>query len=355
MAIESDDRLHAKQGRSTCRVRFDAPGRPAGRLPEAALPAPWSTRLAALLDPAGRHSPAGAEWRHLRRARDLGRPGPRGRRRRRAARPLGAAPELPDGRGADRLPPAPRGDPAAGRDASTRRRSPAGSGGLIAGMADLIVAAPRGRLLPQGPVPLPLLRRPRPTPRPGSTLIDLHRLASHRGRRPGGGGRTSGSSSSRRSASPASTTATGSASGARYRRRMGLRWPGLDRRLDRASRRPATSTTTARPRPCERPGGPDPMHLALNFAASTRRRAGPRPMSPTSAAGSSARATGSTSTPPPGPRGPCRRRSAPSGSPRRPDPAGAASSTSPGTREAALQGVVATTARSGSSTPGTTT
>jgi heptose I phosphotransferase len=33
---------------------------------------PWPTRLAALLHPTGRHSPAGAEWRHLHKGRELG-------------------------------------------------------------------------------------------------------------------------------------------------------------------------------------------------------------------------------------------------------------------------------------------
>jgi heptose I phosphotransferase len=37
---------------------------------------PWPSRLAALLDPAGRHSPGAAEWAHLERARKLGVPVP---------------------------------------------------------------------------------------------------------------------------------------------------------------------------------------------------------------------------------------------------------------------------------------
>ena len=37
---------------------------------------PWNARLAALLDPAGRHSPGAAEWAHLQKARELGVPVP---------------------------------------------------------------------------------------------------------------------------------------------------------------------------------------------------------------------------------------------------------------------------------------
>lgn len=93
MSLHAPDRLHAKQGRSTARVAFRAggagePGRapvgaegPAGRT-QAPRPLavylkrhfrlPWATRWAALLHPAGRYSPAAAEWTHLERARALG-------------------------------------------------------------------------------------------------------------------------------------------------------------------------------------------------------------------------------------------------------------------------------------------
>jgi heptose I phosphotransferase len=37
---------------------------------------PWTARLAALVDPGGRHTPAAAEWAHLERARALGVPVP---------------------------------------------------------------------------------------------------------------------------------------------------------------------------------------------------------------------------------------------------------------------------------------
>ena len=76
MDLRSDDLLHAKQGRSTCRVRFDAPGGPLTVFLKRHYRLPWTDRLAALIHPDGRHSPAGAEWRNLRRARNLGVPVP---------------------------------------------------------------------------------------------------------------------------------------------------------------------------------------------------------------------------------------------------------------------------------------
>ncbi len=76
MAIESTDRYHAKQGRSTARVRLDAGGDSLSVYLKRHERLPWSARLAALLDPAGDHSPATAEWRHLERARSLGVPVP---------------------------------------------------------------------------------------------------------------------------------------------------------------------------------------------------------------------------------------------------------------------------------------
>ncbi len=75
MALEGGDRHHRKQGRSTARVRFDGadPAVPTlsvylkrhYRLPV------WD-RVRALIHPAGRYSPASAEWAHLERARALG-------------------------------------------------------------------------------------------------------------------------------------------------------------------------------------------------------------------------------------------------------------------------------------------
>jgi heptose I phosphotransferase len=69
MALDTPDRLHVKQGRSTSRVRFE-PALSVYLKRHYRLP--WPARLAATLDPSGRHSPAAAEWEHLERGRALG-------------------------------------------------------------------------------------------------------------------------------------------------------------------------------------------------------------------------------------------------------------------------------------------
>lgn len=72
MDLESRDRLHAKQGRSTARVVFHGP---TGAVPvylKRHYKLPWPARLAALVDPRGRHTPGAAEFAHLNRARQLG-------------------------------------------------------------------------------------------------------------------------------------------------------------------------------------------------------------------------------------------------------------------------------------------
>ena len=76
-ALSVADRYHAKQGRSTGRVRFDSPDRPLSVYLKRHERLPWRDRLLALLLPGrGAHSPAAAEWEHLRRARELGVPVP---------------------------------------------------------------------------------------------------------------------------------------------------------------------------------------------------------------------------------------------------------------------------------------
>jgi hypothetical protein len=72
MDLESRDRFHAKQGRSTARVVLHAADRPLPVYLKRHFRLPLTERMAALLDPAGRHSPAAAEWVHLERARELG-------------------------------------------------------------------------------------------------------------------------------------------------------------------------------------------------------------------------------------------------------------------------------------------
>ena len=76
MALESTDRLHAKQGRSTARVRFDSPWGPLSVYLKRHYRLPLLARLAALVNPSGRHTPAASELRHLQIARSLGIPVP---------------------------------------------------------------------------------------------------------------------------------------------------------------------------------------------------------------------------------------------------------------------------------------
>jgi heptose I phosphotransferase len=72
MAIESSDRYHTKQGRSTARVRFDSDYGTLSVYLKRHDRLPWRSRVAALLDPGGRHTPGAAEWSHLEAARKLG-------------------------------------------------------------------------------------------------------------------------------------------------------------------------------------------------------------------------------------------------------------------------------------------
>jgi heptose I phosphotransferase len=72
MTLESRDRHHAKQGRSTARVVFQGPSGPVPVYLKRHDRLPWPARLAALIDPRGHHTPGGAEFAHLHRARALG-------------------------------------------------------------------------------------------------------------------------------------------------------------------------------------------------------------------------------------------------------------------------------------------
>ena len=78
MTLDTPDRLHVKQGRSTARVIFHAVGQ-SGSPPRALsvylkrhYRLPWTARLAATVHPSGRYSPAAEEWTHLERSRALG-------------------------------------------------------------------------------------------------------------------------------------------------------------------------------------------------------------------------------------------------------------------------------------------
>ncbi|MFM7315706.1 MAG: lipopolysaccharide kinase InaA family protein [bacterium] len=77
MAIESSDRYHAKQGRSTARVRLDSAG---GQTVHAYVKKfeklPFKERVWAILTSPGSSTPGPVEWRHLEKARSLGIPVP---------------------------------------------------------------------------------------------------------------------------------------------------------------------------------------------------------------------------------------------------------------------------------------
>ena len=72
MTIESRDRFHAKQGRSTARVVLTRADKPLAVYLKRHFRLPLLSSVAALVHPGGRHSPAAAEWMHLERARSLG-------------------------------------------------------------------------------------------------------------------------------------------------------------------------------------------------------------------------------------------------------------------------------------------
>jgi heptose I phosphotransferase len=72
MTLESTDRHHSKQGRSTARVRFDSAWGQLTVYLKRHYRLPWRSRLAALIHPSGRHTPASAEWAHLDQVQRLG-------------------------------------------------------------------------------------------------------------------------------------------------------------------------------------------------------------------------------------------------------------------------------------------
>ena len=72
MRLESHDRLHAKQGRSTARFRFDSPTGAVSVYLKRHYQLPWISRLLALVHPAGKYTPGASELAHLTRAKTLG-------------------------------------------------------------------------------------------------------------------------------------------------------------------------------------------------------------------------------------------------------------------------------------------
>jgi heptose I phosphotransferase len=181
MALSSTDRLHEKQGRSTCRVRLEGPGGSISAYLKRHYRVSWREELAAALDFNGRHTPAGAEWRHLAAARRLGlrvpepvaageRLGPHGRLQsyllvRELSGQLALNELLPHARAAM--------TPAA--FAAWKRR-------VIAEMAAMVARLHRARLFHNDLYLCHFFVDARDPAHPGDepTLIDLHRLARHR-------------------------------------------------------------------------------------------------------------------------------------------------------------------------------
>jgi heptose I phosphotransferase len=72
MSMEATDDFHAKQGRSTCRVIFQANGRKLGVYLKRHYQLPWWRSWLATIFPGGGWSPAWQEWRHLQWAQERG-------------------------------------------------------------------------------------------------------------------------------------------------------------------------------------------------------------------------------------------------------------------------------------------
>lgn len=72
MELETPDRFHSKQGRSTARVRFDHPQGVVSAYLKRHYRFSTSEKLFALLKPGHGHSPAALEWNHIETAAALG-------------------------------------------------------------------------------------------------------------------------------------------------------------------------------------------------------------------------------------------------------------------------------------------
>ena len=196
---------------------------------------PWNAGVAALVDPAGRHSPGAAEWAHLERARELGVPVPdvvaTGERigpwaslqsylmvaELTGFQELNVA--LPDW-----------------RPSSTRRRSRSLKRRLVIEMARITATLHRARAFHKDLylchfyLDRERLRR-RPGATSGSPSSTSTAWASIGSGPIAGGGRTWDSSSSRPRASPGSTTGTSRGSGSTIAAGSPMRWPRWQARM----------------------------------------------------------------------------------------------------------------------------
>ena len=181
MAIESRDRLHAKQGRSTARVVFHTSEGPLPVYLKRHYRLPTRAGLAALFHPSGRFSPGSAEWVHLERARGLGIPVPDVVAAGERIGPWGAlqsflmVAELTGCEPLNEAIPILEARGEAGAFAAWKRRT-------IAEMAEITATLHRARLFHKDLYLCHFFLGPDRARDPGPrlTLIDLHRLAEHR-------------------------------------------------------------------------------------------------------------------------------------------------------------------------------
>lgn len=181
MAIESRDRFHAKQGRSTARVVLDAADGPLSVYLKRHYRLPLRDGLAALIRPGGRYSPGAAEWAHLERVRALGIDVPEAVAAGERIGPWGALQSflmVADLVGSEPLHEAiPALAGRLGRDAFLAWKR-----GLAIELAAIVATLHRARLFHKDLYLCHFFLDMRRPSEPGRrlTLIDLHRLAEHR-------------------------------------------------------------------------------------------------------------------------------------------------------------------------------
>ena len=166
MAVAVTDRFHAKQGRSTGRWILQARRRAAGarRLSvylKRHYELPWWRGLLASLWPGRGWSPAMQEWQHLEWARRQGVPVPAVVAAAEYIGPWGGLQSFLAVEELAGMLPLHEAIPLAAVRSGSRQRSASGNATLVAEMARLSPHAARPPLLPQGPLPLSLLHRPR--------------------------------------------------------------------------------------------------------------------------------------------------------------------------------------------------
>ncbi len=180
MSLESSDRLNAKQGRSTARVRFDSPWGPLSVYLKRHYRLPLLSRIAAIVNPSGGYTPGASELAHLEKARSLGVPVPDAVAAGERIGPWGTlqsflmVAELTGSRELNEALPGLFASMSSDDFARLKRE-------LIVEMATISARLHRGRVYHKD-LYLCHFFLAMSLPEPGSrlTLIDLHRLAEHR-------------------------------------------------------------------------------------------------------------------------------------------------------------------------------